>query len=62
MCPRLHKILREIGGVVNTAIVIGAANGIVGAQNCGLLVENGGHVNITNGDHVNITKSLFCIA
>ena len=43
------KNLREIGGVVNTAIVIGAADGIVGARNCGLLVENGGHVSITKG-------------
>ena len=42
------KNLREIGGVVNTAIVVGAANGIV-AQSSGLLVENGGHVSITKG-------------
>ena len=31
------KNLREIREVVNTAIVIGATNGIVGAQNCALL-------------------------
>jgi len=49
MCPRLIKNLKEIGGVVNTAIIIGAANGIIGAQNCGLLVENGGHISITKG-------------
>ena len=31
------KNLREIGDVINTAIVIYAANGIVGTQNCALL-------------------------
>jgi len=49
MCPRLHKNLREIGGVVNTAILIGAANEIVGARNCRRLVKNGGHISITKG-------------
>ena len=43
------KNLREIRGVVNTAIVVGAANGIVSAWNCALLLENGGHVSITKG-------------
>ena len=43
------KNLREIGGVVNTAIVIGTANGIVSARNCALLLENGGHISITKG-------------
>ena len=43
------KHLREIGGVVNTAIVIGAANGIISAWNCALLLENGGHISITKG-------------
>ena len=43
------KNLREIRGVVNTAIVVGAANGIVSAQNCALLLENGSHVSITKG-------------
>lgn len=41
--------LREIGGIVNTAIVIGAANGIISARNCALLLENGGHISITKG-------------
>ena len=43
------KNLREIRDIVNTTIVIGAANGIVSAQNCALLLENGGHVSITKG-------------
>ena len=50
------KNLREVGGIVNTAIVIGAANGIVSARNCALLVENGGHVSITKG----WAKSILC--
>ena len=37
------KNLREIGGVINTAI------GIVSARNCALLLENGGHISITRG-------------
>ena len=43
------KNLREIGGVVNTAI------GIVSARNCTLLLENGGHISITRG----WTKSIL---
>ena len=41
--------LQEIGDVVNTAIVTGAAIRIVSAQNCALLLENGGHISITRG-------------
>ena len=40
------KNLRKIRDV-NTAIVIGVANGIVSAQNYALLLENGGHISIT---------------
>ena len=43
------KNLREIGGVINTAIVIGATIGIVSARNYALLLENGGHISITRG-------------
>ena len=36
--------LREAGGVVNTAIVIAAATGIVRQHNCNLLAVNGGQI------------------
>ena len=34
---------------INTAIVIGAANGIISARNCTLFLEYGGHISITKG-------------
>lgn len=40
------KNLRTSGGVVNTTIVVAAAQGIVGAENRALLKENGGHMDI----------------
>ena len=43
------KNLREIRGVINTTIVISAANGIISARNCTLLLENGFHISITKG-------------
>lgn len=39
--------MREVGGVVNTAIVIAAANGIVAARSPALLTQHGGHIDIT---------------
>ena len=39
--------LREVGGVVNTAIIMAAAKGIVGAKDPSLLREHGGHIEIT---------------
>ena len=39
--------LRKVGGVVNTTVVIGAAEGIVSAKNPGLLAKHGGHIEIT---------------
>ena len=47
--------LRKVGGVVNTAIVLAAANGIVAAKNPGLLTSHGGHIEISKG----WVKSLF---
>ena len=41
------KNLRAVGGVVNISIVIGAARGIICARNSDLLLENGGHIQIT---------------
>ena len=39
--------LRGVGGVVNTAIVLAAASGIVAARDSKLLREHGGHIEIT---------------
>ena len=47
--------LRKVGGVVNTSIVMAAAEGIVAAKNPSLLVAHGGHIEITKG----WVKSLF---
>ena len=38
---------RKIGGVVNTTLVMARAEGIVAAGDQGLLVANGGHIEIT---------------
>ena len=47
--------LRKVGGVVNTAIVNAAAEGILAAKNPSLLVKHGDHIEITKG----WVKSLF---
>ena len=47
--------LRKVGGVVNTTIAMAAANGIIAARNPALLVQNGGHIEITKA----WAKSLF---
>lgn len=47
--------LRKVGGVVNTSIVMAAAEGIVAAKNPSFLVKHGGHITITKG----WVKSLF---
>ena len=39
--------LREHGAVVNTAIAIGCAEGIVRSKKCSLLASNGGHIIFT---------------
>ena len=39
--------LRKVGGVVNTAIVMAAVEGILAAKNPSLLVKHGGHIEIT---------------
>jgi hypothetical protein len=39
--------MRKVGGVINTAIVIAAANGIVAARSPALLTQHGGHIDIT---------------
>lgn len=47
--------LRKVGGVVNTTIVVAAAEGIVAARDSGLLREHGGHIEISKA----WAKSLF---
>ena len=39
--------MRKVGGVVNTMIVMAAANGIVAAKNPALLAQHGGHIEIS---------------
>ena len=41
------KSMRMVGGVVNTAIVMAAAEGIIASQDSGKLREHGGHIQIT---------------
>ena len=41
--------LRKVGGVVNTSIVMAAAEGTVAAKNPFLLVVHGGHIQISKG-------------
>jgi stalled ribosome rescue protein Dom34 len=40
------KALRVAGGVVNSAIVVAAANGIVSSKDASLLVSHGGNISI----------------
>ena len=47
--------LRKVGGVVNTTIVMAAANGIIAAKNPALLAQHGGHIEITKA----WAKSIF---
>lgn len=47
--------LRKVGGVVNTVIVMAAANGRVAAKNPALLTQHDGHIEISKG----WAKSLF---
>lgn len=39
--------LRRTGGVVNTRLVIAATHGIVSARNPAILIEHGGHIELT---------------
>lgn len=47
--------MRKVGGLVNTTIVMAAANGIVAAKNPVLLTQHGDHIEISKG----CVKSLF---
>ena len=41
------KAVRTVGGVINTEIVMAAAEGIIAARDLGKLREHGGHIHIT---------------
>jgi len=48
---QVQQFIREVqasGGVVNTAITLAAAKGIVLAEDANLLSENGGYLNLTS--------------
>lgn len=38
--------LRQAGGIINTRVVVAAGKGIVEANDCGQLMENGGTMNL----------------
>ena len=38
--------LRQAGGIINTRVVVAAGKGIVEANDCGLIMENGGMMNL----------------
>ena len=50
--------LRKTGGVVNTAIVVGAAHGIVSVHSPSLLREHGGHINLTKSWAKSLLKRM----
>ena len=50
--------MRKIGGVVNTAIVMAAAHGIVSARDPALLTEHGGHIEITKAWAKSLLKRM----
>ena len=52
------KNVRASGGVVNTTIVIAAARGIVEAENRALLVENGGHLDVSRDYARSLTRRM----
>lgn len=52
------KNFRTSGGVVNTTIVVAAAQGIVGAENRALLKENGGHMDIHREYASSLTRKM----
>ena len=46
-CSAYLKALRENGAVVNTAIAIGVAEGIIRSKDSNLLAASGGHIALT---------------
>ena len=43
----LHRLIKEGGGVVNTAIVVGSTHSILYVPSPSLLCEHGGHIDLT---------------
>ena len=52
------KSLREHGAVVNSAIAIGCAEGIIRNSNSSLLAQNGGHITLTKTWGKNLLRSM----
>jgi hypothetical protein len=50
--------IRTSGGVINTAIVMASARGIVLAKDRPLLFENGGHIELTKSWAVSLLKRM----
>ena len=50
--------MRKVGGVVNTAIVMAAANGIIVAKSPALLTQHGGHTDITKAWAKSLLKRM----
>ena len=52
------EFMRKIGGIVNTAIVMAAVQGIVSARDHALLTEHGGHIEITKAWAKSLLKRM----
>ena len=50
--------LREVGSVVDISIIMAAAEGIIVAQDEGLLVQHGGHIEITKSWAVSLLERM----
>ena len=50
--------MRTVGGVVNTTIVLAAAEGIITARDQSLLVKNGGHIQLTKSWAKSLLKRM----
>lgn len=50
--------MRTVGGVVNTIIVLAAAEGIITARDQSLLVQNGGHIKLTKSWAKSLLKRM----
>ena len=50
--------LRTVGGVINTAIVMAATEGIIAARDRGLFVQYGGHIKITRSWAKSLLKRM----
>ena len=47
MVQSFVESMRKVGGIINTAIVMAAARGIMSARNPAIFIEHGGHIEFT---------------